>query len=80
LGPNVSSMNIVCRTEGIRSRGLYVRRRLFDTHNRLQNGKPDTNKEEWIEAAPKLNLERFSNGFLVLRWRYGSKCLLRSRV
>jgi hypothetical protein len=76
----LGSMNIGCHVIGIYSRGLYVRRRVFDTHKLLQNGKPDTNKEEWIEAVPKLNLERFSNGLLVLRWLYGSNCLFRSRV
>ncbi len=39
-----------CHTEGILPGGLKVRRRAFDTHERLQKGKPYTNKEEWIEA------------------------------
>jgi len=46
----LDSMYIGCHTEGILPGGLNVRRRAFDTHERLQKGKPYTNKEEWIEA------------------------------
>ncbi|WP_298952714.1 L-serine ammonia-lyase [uncultured Nonlabens sp.] len=46
----LDSMYTGCHTEGVLPGGLNVRRRAFDTHERLQKGKPYTNKEEWIEA------------------------------
>ncbi|SCY03679.1 L-serine dehydratase [Nonlabens sp. Hel1_33_55] len=46
----LDSMYTGCHTEGILPGGLNVRRRAFDTHQRLQKGEGYTNKEEWIEA------------------------------
>jgi len=46
----LDSMYIGCHTEGVLPGGLNVRRRAFDTHERLQKGKPYSNKEEWVEA------------------------------
>ena len=46
----LESMYIGCHTEGILPGGLNVRRRAFDTHQRLQKGEGYKNKEEWIEA------------------------------
>ncbi|WP_124980447.1 L-serine ammonia-lyase [Nonlabens xiamenensis] len=46
----LDSMYIGCHTEGVLPGGLNVRRRAFDTHQRLQKGATYNNKEEWIEA------------------------------
>lgn len=46
----LESMYIGCHTEGTLPGGLNVRRRAFDTHQRLIGDKPYTNKEEWITA------------------------------
>ncbi len=46
----LDSMYIGCHTEGILPGGLKVRRRAFDTHQRLKKGAEYSNKEEWIDA------------------------------
>ncbi|BAO56406.1 L-serine ammonia-lyase [Nonlabens marinus] len=46
----LDSMYIGCHTEGILPGGLNVRRRAFDTHQRLKKGAEYSNKEEWIDA------------------------------
>ncbi|PRP66453.1 L-serine ammonia-lyase [Nonlabens agnitus] len=46
----LDSMYTGCHTEGILPGGLNVRRRAYDTHQRLQKGAEYSNKEEWIEA------------------------------
>ncbi|WP_194852596.1 L-serine ammonia-lyase [Nonlabens antarcticus] len=46
----LDSMYTGCHTEGTLPGGLNVRRRAFDTHQRLQKGADYKNKEEWITA------------------------------
>ena len=46
----LDSMYTGCHTEGILPGGLNVRRRAYDTHDRLQKGLPYKNKNEWIDA------------------------------
>lgn len=46
----LDSMYIGCHTEGVLPGGLNVRRRAYDTHQRLQKGAEYANKEEWINA------------------------------
>ncbi|MGB5981947.1 MAG: L-serine ammonia-lyase [Nonlabens sp.] len=46
----LDSMYVGCHTEGILPGGLNVRRRAYDTHERLQKGLPYENRYEWIDA------------------------------
>ena len=46
----LDSMYTGCHTEGTLPGGLNVRRRAYDTHQKLQKGAPYTNKYEWVEA------------------------------
>jgi L-serine dehydratase len=46
----LDSMYVGCHTEGTLPGGLNVRRRAYDTHQRLQKGAEYENKEEWIDA------------------------------
>jgi L-serine dehydratase len=46
----LDSMYIGCHTEGILPGGLKVRRRAFDTHQRLQKGGEYHDKYEWIKS------------------------------
>lgn len=46
----LDSMYIGCHTEGVLPGGLNVRRRAYDTHQRLQKGVAYSNKEEWISS------------------------------
>jgi len=46
----LDSMYVGCHTEGTLPGGLNVRRRAYDTHQKLQKGKSYNNKYEWIEA------------------------------
>lgn len=43
-------MYIGCHTEGTLPGGLNVRRRAFDSYQKLKEEHPYTNKEEWIDA------------------------------
>lgn len=46
----LDSMLVGCHTEGILPGGLNVRRRAFDTHERLKGEIPYDNAKEWIHA------------------------------
>ncbi|WP_299207445.1 L-serine ammonia-lyase [uncultured Dokdonia sp.] len=46
----LDSMYTGCHTEGTLPGGLNVRRRAYDTHQKLQKGAPYKDKYEWIEA------------------------------
>jgi len=46
----LDSMYTGCHTEGILPGGLNVRRRAFDTHQKLKKGASYNDKYEWIEA------------------------------
>lgn len=46
----LDSMYVGCHTEGILPGGLNVRRRAFDTHEKLKGETPYTNAEEWITS------------------------------
>jgi L-serine dehydratase len=46
----LDSMYVGCHTEGILPGGLNVRRRAYDTHEKLKGKTPYTNAEEWIQS------------------------------
>ncbi len=46
----LDSMYVGCHTEGILPGGLNVRRRAFDTHQKLKGDTPYSNAEEWIAS------------------------------
>lgn len=46
----LDSMFVGCHTEGTLPGGLNVRRRAFDTHEKLRGTKPYNDKYEWIES------------------------------
>ncbi|WP_432410741.1 L-serine ammonia-lyase [Rasiella sp. SM2506] len=46
----LDSMYVGCHTEGILPGGLNVRRRAFDTHEKLKGDTPYSNPEEWIQS------------------------------
>lgn len=46
----LDSMYVGCHTEGVLPGGLNVRRRAFDTHEKLKGETPYSNAEEWITS------------------------------
>ncbi len=60
----LDSMYVGCHTEGTLPGGLNVRRRAFDSHQKLQKGAIYNDKYEWIEAIRSTEV-RFRE---ILKW------------
>ncbi len=60
----LDSMYVGCHTEGTLPGGLNVRRRAYDTHQKLQKGKAYADKYEWVEAIRGTDV-RFRE---ILKW------------